>query len=204
VKDNNVVWHHATVTKARREQQNGHRGAVIWFTGLSGSGKSTLAHMVEEQLYQLGCHTYVFDGDNVRHGLCSDLGFSTQDRRENIRRISEMVKLFLEAGLISLTAFISPFIRDREAVRQLVGANHFIEIYCRCPLEVCEQRDVKGMYRRARAGEIKEFTGISSPYEAPLSPDLIVNTDKLTAEECVEQVIQLLLQRGVARPRTTA
>ena len=204
MKQNNVVWHHATVTRTRREKQNGHRGAVLWFTGLSGSGKSTLAHMVEEQLYQMGCHTYVFDGDNVRHGLCADLGFSQQDRGENIRRIGEMVKLFLDAGLVALTAFISPFIRDRESVRKLVGADNFIEIFCRCPLEVCEQRDVKGMYKRARAGEIKEFTGISSPYESPSTPDLVIDTDKLTPEESVEQVIRHLTQRGVIRQRVTA
>lgn len=160
--------------------------------------------MVEEQLYQMGCHTYVFDGDNVRHGLCADLGFSQQDRGENIRRIGEMVKLFLDAGLVALTAFISPFIRDRESVRKLVGADNFIEIFCRCPLEVCEQRDVKGMYKRARAGEIKEFTGISSPYESPSTPDLVIDTDKLTPEESVEQVIRHLTQRGVIRQRVTA
>lgn len=203
MKQNNVVWHHATVTRSRREKQNGHRGAVVWFTGLSGSGKSTIAHMVEEQLHQMGCHTYVFDGDNVRHGLCADLGFSTQDRRENIRRIGEMAKLFLDAGLVALTAFISPFTRDRESVRKLVGAGDFVEIFCRCPLEVCEQRDVKGMYKRARAGEIREFTGISSPYESPATPELIVDTDKSTPEECAEQVIQLLIQKGVVRQRTT-
>lgn len=199
----NVVWHHATVTRSRREKLNGHKGAVIWFTGLSGSGKSTLAHMVEEKLHQMGARTYVFDGDNVRHGLCADLSFSPQDRTENIRRIGEMVKLFLDGGMIALTAFISPFIRDRESVRKLVGADDFVEVFCRCPLEVCEQRDVKGMYKRARAGEIKEFTGISSPYEAPTNPDLIVDTDKSTSEECVQQLIQFLIQRGIVRPRAT-
>ena len=203
MKQPNVVWHHATVTRARRENLNGHRGEIVWFTGLSGSGKSTIAHMVEEQLHQMGCRTYVFDGDNVRHGLCADIGFSPHNRTENIRRIGEMVKLFLDAGMIALTAFISPFMRDRESVRKLVDAGDFVEIYCRCPLEVCEQRDVKGMYKRARAGEIRDFTGISSPYEPPGNPDLTVDTDKSTPEECAERVIRLLEQRGVVRQRTT-
>ena len=191
MKRNDIIWHHATVTRERREKLNGHRGAVVWFTGLSGSGKSTVAHMVEEQLYRMGCHTYVFDGDNVRHGLCAGLGFSPQDRSENIRRIGEMVKLFLGAGILALTAFISPFARDRRAVRDLIGSRDFIEIHCRCPLKVCEQRDVKGMYKRARAGENRDFTGISSPYESPLNPDLIVDTDKSIPEECAERVIRL-------------
>ena len=145
----------------------------------------------------MGCRTYVFDGDNVRHGLCADLGFSLQDRSENIRRIGEMTKLFLDAGIVALNAFISPFMRDREAVQKLVGPDNFIEIYCRCPLEVCEQRDVKGIYKRARAGEIKEFTGISSPYEPPLHPDLVLDTDEIAPEEGAERVTQLLVQRGV-------
>ena len=161
----------------RRERLNGHHGAVVWFTGLSGAGKSTLAHEVEERLHQMGCRTFVFDGDNVRHGLCGDLGFSADDRSENIRRIGEMVKLFVEAGVIALTAFISPLRHDRACVRQLVGEADFVEIYCRCSLDVCEGRDTKGLYRRARRGEIKEFT-ISSPYEAPEHPSLIVDTDK--------------------------
>jgi adenylylsulfate kinase len=161
----NIVWHNATVTRARREAQNGHRGAIIWFTGLSGSGKSTLAHAVEESLYQQGCSTFVLDGDNVRHGLCGDLGFSDKDRQENIRRIGEMAKLFMEAGMIVLTAFISPYRVDRNRVRSMVEPDNFIEIYCDTPIEVCEIRDVKGLYKKARAGEIAEFTGISSPYE---------------------------------------
>lgn len=197
MKRNDVVMHHGTVTRERREKLNGHGGAVVWFTGLSGSGKSTVAHVVEEKLHRMGCHTYVFDGDNVRHGLCAGLGFSPQDRTENIRRISEMVKLFLDAGILALTAFISPFAMDRRAVRDLIGSRDFIEIHCRCPLEVCEQRDVKGMYKRARAGVIKEFTGISSPYENPENPDLVLDTDKLSIEECAEQVIQLLKQKGI-------
>jgi adenylylsulfate kinase len=194
--NSNTVWHRATVTRDRRNALNGHRSMIVWFTGLSGSGKSTLAHAVEESLYQMGCRTFVFDGDNVRHGLCGDLGFSDDDRRENIRRLGEMAKLVIEAGIIALTAFISPFQADRERVRKLVGKNDFIEIYCRCPLEVCEQRDVKGLYRRARAGEIKEFTGISSPYNEPENPDLILDTGESTPEECVEQIVSLLIARG--------
>lgn len=195
----NVVWHHATVTRARREAQNGHRGAIIWFTGLSGAGKSTLAHAVEEELYQRGCRTYVLDGDNVRHGLCGDLGFSAQDRVENIRRIGEMAKLFMEAGVIVLTAFISPFRADREHVRGMVEHGDFIEIYCDSPLEVCEQRDVKGMYKKARAGQIAEFTGISSPYEAPENPELTVKTGEEELDPCVQQVIAEMMQRNIIR-----
>lgn len=192
-----VVWHHATVTRQRREQLNGHKTAVLWFTGLSGAGKSTLAHAVEEALHQRGCRTFVFDGDNVRHGLCSDLGFSVADRSENIRRIGEMAKLFVEAGVIALTAFISPLRADRQRVRELMGPGNFIEIYVKCPLEVCETRDVKGMYQKARAGLIKEFTGISSPYEEPANPDLIVDTAEETLTESVNKVVALLRQRGV-------
>lgn len=188
----NVVWHHATVTRARREAQNGHRGAILWFTGLSGAGKSTLAHEVEERLHQMGCRTFVLDGDNVRHGLCGDLGFSADDRMENIRRIGEVAKLFMEAGVIVLTAFISPFREDRNKVRAMVQANEFIEIYCQCPIEICEQRDVKGMYKMARAGKISDFTGISSPYEAPEKPELSVNTSSQSLEMCVQQVIDTL------------
>ena len=195
----NVVWHHATVTRARREAQNGHRGAIIWFTGLSGAGKSTLAHAVEEELYQRGCRTFVLDGDNVRHGLCGDLGFSAKDRVENIRRIGEMAKLFMEAGVIVLTAFISPFRADREHVRGMVEHGDFIEIYCDSPLEVCEQRDVKGMYKKARAGQIAEFTGISSPYEAPENPELTVKTGEEELDACVQQVIDEMMQRNIIR-----
>jgi len=193
----NVLWHHATVTRARREHMSGHKSAILWFTGFSGSGKSTLAHAVEEQLYGRECRTFVLDGDNVRHGLCADLGFSEQDRVENIRRIGEIAKLFLEAGVIALTAFISPFRADRERVRSLVPHGEFIEIYCRCPLEVCELRDVKGLYKRARAGEIKDFTGISSPYEEPVDPELVVDTDVISLEDCVAKVMNLLKERGI-------
>lgn len=195
----NIVWHHATVTRQRREQLNGHKAAVVWFTGLSGAGKSTLAHAVEEKLHQRGCRTYVFDGDNVRSGLCSDLGFSAADRSENIRRIGEMAKLFVEAGVIALTAFISPLRTDRERVRRLIGDADFIEIYAQCPLAVCESRDVKGMYQKARAGQIKEFTGISAPYEEPEQPDLVVNTGEETLDESVSKVIAVLRRRAVIR-----
>ncbi|MDR3395582.1 MAG: adenylyl-sulfate kinase [Parasulfuritortus sp.] len=190
----NVVWHHATVTRSRREILNGHRGCVIWFTGLSGSGKSTVAHALEENLHQMGCRTFVLDGDNVRHGLCGDLGFTEADRKENIRRIGEVAKLLMEAGIIVLTAFISPFREDRQKVRGLMGHGEFLEIFCDCPLEVCEERDVKGLYKKARAGEVKNFTGITSPYEAPEKPELAINTTQ-SLNDCVSQVTQLLKER---------
>lgn len=197
---NNTIWHHATVTRHRREAQNGHKSVILWFTGLSGAGKSTLAHAVEERLYQTGCRTFVLDGDNVRHGLCGDLGFSDEDRQENIRRIAELAKLMLEAGTIALTAFISPFRAERNLARSLVPHGDFIEIYCNCDLTVCEQRDVKGLYKKARKGEIQHFTGISSPYEVPDKPELIINTGTQTLEECVEQVLALLRKRCVLAP----
>jgi adenylylsulfate kinase len=200
-KSSNVVWHHATVTRERREALNGHGSVILWFTGLSGAGKSTLAHAVEERLHQMGCRTFVFDGDNVRHGLCSDLGFSTEDRIENIRRVGEMSKLFLEAGVIALTAFISPFRSDRSRVRSLVPHGEFFEIYCKCPIEVCETRDVKGLYKRARAGEIKDFTGISSPYEEPEDAELVVDTGSTSLDACATRVIELLRERGVIAPK---
>jgi adenylylsulfate kinase len=195
----NLVWHHATVTRARREMQNGHRGAILWFTGLSGSGKSTLAHALEESLHQRGCRTFVLDGDNVRHGLCGDLGFSAKDRIENIRRIGEMAKLFMEAGVIVLTAFISPYRADRERVRGMVAHGDFIEVYCNTPIEICEKRDVKGMYKKARAGEIAEFTGVSAPYEAPLKPELDLNTGEDELQTCVKQIIDEVTLRGILK-----
>lgn len=198
----NLVWHHATVTRARREAQNGHRGAIIWFTGLSGSGKSTLAHAVEEVLYQRGCRTFVLDGDNVRHGLCGDLDFSAQDRQENIRRIGEVAKLFMEAGVIVLTAFISPYRADRARVRGMVAHSGFIEIYCDTPIEICETRDVKGIYKKARSGEVAEFTGISSPYEVPENPELTVKTGTAELDACVQQVIDEMMQRGIITTAT--
>lgn len=195
----NVVWHRATVTRARREAQNGHRGAILWFTGLSGAGKSTLAHAVEEELHQRGCRTFVLDGDNVRHGLCGDLGFSEKDRIENIRRVGEISKLFMEAGVIVLTAFISPFRADRERVRGMVEHGDFMEIFCDSPIEVCETRDVKGLYKKARAGQIPEFTGITSPYEKPENPELTVNTGATALDQCVGQVLDGMLVRGTLR-----
>ena len=193
----NITWHQSLITRAARQCLSGHRSLVVWFTGLSGSGKSTLSHAVEEELYRVGCRTFVLDGDNVRHGLCGDLGFSESDRMENMRRIGEMAKLFAEAGVITLTAFISPFRADRLRVRQLFEPEDFVEVYCRCSLEVCEGRDVKGMYRRARAGEILDFTGISSPYEEPLTPELTVDTGRLSLEQCVDLVVSCLKDRGV-------
>ncbi len=197
IKSSNTVWHHATVTRQRRANLNNHKSTLLWFTGLSGAGKSTLAHALEESLYQMGYHTFVLDGDNVRHGLCGDLGFSNADRVENIRRVGETAKLFIEAGVIVLTAFISPFRADRDKARKLVGNDDFIEIYCDCPLEVCEERDVKGLYNRARKGEIKDFTGISSPYEKPENPELVIDTSNENLEQCVNQILEFLIQRGV-------
>jgi adenylylsulfate kinase len=197
MKTENTIWHAATISRQDRQQQNRHRSAILWFTGLSGAGKSTLAHAVEERLYARGCRTYVLDGDNVRHGLCGDLGFSAADRTENIRRIGEMSKLMMDAGVITLTAFISPFRADRDRVRGMVMQGEFIEIYCHCPVEVCETRDVKGLYQRARTGEVKEFTGISSPYEAPLSPELTVNTATQSLDAGVAQVLDYLKGCGL-------
>src|SRR5512145_3233632 len=195
----NIVWHQATVTRRRREAQNGHASCVLWFTGLSGSGKSTLAHAVEEELHLRGCRTFVLDGDNVRHGLCGDLSFSEADRSENVRRVGEAAKLFVEAGVIVLTAFISPFRDDRERVRRLIGDADFIEIYCHCPLEVCEERDVKGLYRKARQGLIKEFTGISAPYEEPEQLAYSINTAQTTVADSVGQVMDLLVGHDKVR-----
>ncbi len=196
MKSSNVIFHHATVTRERREDLHKHKSAILWFTGYSGSGKSTVAHAVEEELFQCACSTFVLDGDNVRHGLCGDLGFSHKDRQENIRRIGEVSKLFVEAGIIVLTAFISPFRMDRERVRSMVPHGDFLEIYCQCSLDVCEQRDVKGLYAKARAGKISQFTGISSPYEAPEKPELVINTGEQSLEYCVQQVLTSLKQRG--------
>lgn len=203
MQSSNVVWHQATITRRHREEQSGHRSVILWFTGLSGAGKSTLAHAVEDQLFQHHCRTFVIDGDNVRHGLCADLGFSSDDRVENIRRVGEIAKLFTEAGIISLTAFISPFKADRDRVRALVPKGDFIEIYCQASLDVCEERDVKGLYQKARSGEIAHFTGISSPYEPPESPELTVNTGEAPLETCVEQVIQYLQEQGILQTAST-
>lgn len=193
----NVTWHKSKVDRGQRERASGHRGAVLWFTGLSASGKSTLAHFVEEELFRQGCRTFVLDGDNVRHGLCSDLGFSLEDRDENLRRVGEVSKLFLEAGVIVLSAFISPLRAERERVRALIPHGDFLEIHCAASLAVCEQRDPKGLYKRARNGLIAEFTGISSPYEAPVNPELALATDQLSVEESVAQILDLVRARGI-------
>ena len=195
--DKNIFRQQALVTRQDRERQNGHKGVILWFTGLSGAGKSTLAHAVERALFDLGCRTFVVDGDNVRHGLCADLGFSADDRQENIRRVGELSKLFTEAGLITLTALISPFLADRARVRSLVRYDEFVEIYCNADLETCEQRDIKGLYARARCGEIADFTGISSPYEVPISPEVVVNTGVDTLECCVKRVLDYLDSKNI-------
>ncbi|MCP4078083.1 MAG: adenylyl-sulfate kinase [Gammaproteobacteria bacterium] len=192
-KSSNVVWHNATVTRERRQQKNKHKGGLFWFTGFSGSGKSTLAHAVEESLFQKGYNTYVLDGDNVRHGLCADLGFSDSDRKENIRRISQMSNLFVQAGVIVLTAFISPFRIDRQNARKIAGKD-FHEIFCDCSLDICESRDVKGLYKKARAGEIPFFTGIDSPYEAPEHAELVTNTGS-DLEQSIEQVYKYIQEQ---------
>ena len=193
----NIVWHEASVDRGARAQQRGHRSAILWFTGLSGSGKSSLANAVNAGLFERGLATYVLDGDNVRHGLCKDLGFSDADRQENIRRIGEVAKLFLDAGVITLTAFVSPFQADRDRARALVAEGDFIEIYCAAELEVCEGRDPKGLYAKARAGVIKDFTGISSPYEAPLKPELSLDTGAMALEQSADLVINYLETQGV-------
>jgi len=192
----NIVWHAATISKEDRHRMNGHKSAVLWYTGLSGAGKSTLANKVEEKLFERGIHTYVLDGDNVRHGLNKGLGFSTEDRKENIRRIGEVAKLFVDAGAFVCTAFISPYREDRDMVRQLVQDGEFIEIYVNAPLDVCEERDPKGLYKKARAGEIKHFTGIDDPYEAPENAEMIIYTGEKTLEECAAEVMNYLQANG--------
>lgn len=191
-KSSNVVWSDTNVTKDRRDNLNKQRSAVIWFTGLSGSGKTTVANALEQELHKLSFRTYLLDGDNVRHGLSNDLGFSDEDRTENIRRIGEVSKLFIDAGVMVLATFISPFLTDRKFVRNIVNETEFIEIHIECPLETCEQRDVKGLYKKARAGEIKQFTGIDSPYEKPNDPEIVIDTSKLTIDESVAEIISYL------------
>ena len=193
----NTVWHQSVIKRGDREKLHKHKSVVLWFTGLSGSGKSTLAHAIEERLYKNGISTYVLDGDNVRHGLCSDLSFTDSDRVENIRRISELAKLLTDAGIITLTAFISPFKVDRDEARKRMPHGDFLEIYCQCPIEICEQRDVKGLYKKARAGEIPFFTGIDSPYEAPVGSELVINTSDISLEDSVQEVLNLLMRHRV-------
>jgi adenylylsulfate kinase len=196
---NNCTWYKGCVSREDREKLHSHKGAVIWFTGLSASGKSTIAHLLEKKLHDAGCSTYVFDGDNVRHGLCKDLGFSENDRRENIRRIGEMVKLFLDAGIIAITAFISPYRKDREMIREMVGNGRFIECYVKCPVEVCIERDPKGIYQKAKQGMIKNFTGISAPYEPPEYPEVVIESDKENAGESVNHLMLLIKSFGIKK-----
>jgi adenylylsulfate kinase len=195
-KAKHIVWHQTTVTKQEREEMSGHKGCTIWLTGLSGSGKSTLANLLEKALWERGVRGYVLDGDNIRHGLNKDLGFSPEDRTENIRRIGEVAALFTDAGVINVTAFISPYRSDRDRVRAIMKSGDFIEVYVDCDLAECEKRDPKGLYKKARAGEIPEFTGISAPYEAPGKPELVVNTTKQTPDESLAEIIGYLERRG--------
>ncbi|MCO4851357.1 adenylyl-sulfate kinase [Bacillus vallismortis] len=195
----NIIWHPAAISKSDRQSLNGHKSCVLWFTGLSGSGKSVLANAVDEKLYQMGIQSYVLDGDNIRHGLNKDLGFQTEDRIENIRRIGEVSKLFVDSGQMILTAFISPFREDRDMVRALFPQGEFFEIYVKCPLHVCERRDPKGLYQKARNGEIKHFTGIDSPYEAPLSPDFIVESDQISISDGADIIIAELQTKGIIK-----
>ena len=196
--DENVVWHDHKVTRKDREALHGHKGAVVWFTGLSGSGKSTIAGALEEELHRLGVSTWLLDGDNVRHGLCSDLGFSDDDRKENIRRVGEVAKLMVDAGLVVLTAFISPHRAERQMVRELVGEGRFIEAFVDTPLAICEARDPKGLYKKARAGELRNFTGIDSVYESPETPEIHLDGEQLVTN-LVHQLLDLLRQSDIIR-----
>jgi adenylylsulfate kinase len=196
LKSKHVVWHAGVVTKADREAISGHKACTIWMTGLPASGKSTLAVALEKALWERGVHAYVLDGDNIRHGLNKDLGFSPEDRNENIRRIGEVAKLFTTAGVINVTAFISPYRADRDQARTIMSAGEFIEVFVDCPVEVCEQRDPKGHYKKARAGEIPEFTGISAPYEAPLRPEIVVHTDRESESQCIASILSYLEANG--------
>jgi adenylylsulfate kinase len=191
-KSTNITWHQATVTRAEREERNGNRGVILWYTGFSGCGKSTIAIEVEKRLFELGRHTYLLDGDNVRFGLNKNLGFSPKDRTENIRRIGEVAKLFVDAGIMVATAFISPYRADRDQVRALVGKGDMLEIFLRCDVSVCEQRDPKGLYKKARAGEITDFTGISAPYEEPLNPEIVIDSGVLSVDDCARTVVDYL------------
>ena len=197
VTTDNIVWHQHVIDKAARSAQKGHKPALLWFTGLSGSGKSTLAGALEAELMQRGIHTYLLDGDNVRHGLCSDLGFATADRQENLRRVGEVAKLMVDAGLVVLAAFVSPYQAERDAIRARFAAGEFVEVFVDTPLAECEQRDPKGLYKKARAGEIKHFTGIDDPYETPLQPEIHLINDELPIAEGVKRLLAALQQHGV-------
>ncbi|WP_338786645.1 adenylyl-sulfate kinase [Metabacillus sp. FJAT-53654] len=192
---NNIVWHDSSVTKEERRKKNNYQSMCIWFTGLSGSGKSTLANALARHLFEANIQTYVLDGDNIRHGLNKDLGFTDEDRKENIRRIGEVSKLFVDSGQIVLTAFISPFREDRQQVRDILSDDEFFEVYVKCSLDECEVRDPKGLYKKARNNEIKHFTGIDSPYEEPENPAIIVDTETQTVEESVKQIVDYLVQK---------
>jgi adenylylsulfate kinase len=196
LKSKHVVWHPGAITKADREAITGHKACTVWMTGLPASGKSTLAVALEKELWDRGVHAYVLDGDNIRHGLNKDLGFSPQDRNENIRRIGEVAKLFTSAGVINVTAFISPYRADRDQARKIMSDGEFIEVFVACPVQVCEQRDPKGHYKKARAGEIPEFTGISAPYEPPLNPEIVVHTDRETEAQGVATILSFLEAKG--------
>ena len=197
VKSTNITWHRPLVTQQDRDKRNGYRGVVLWFTGLPSSGKSTLAHQVERSLFERGCSAYVLDGDNIRHRLNKDLSFSPEDRKENIRRIGEVANLFADSGVIVMAAFISPYREDREQARALNEPGRFFEVYCKCSLEVCQERDPKGLYRRARKGEVTGFTGISAPYEEPENPEILIETDRHSLDECVSRVLGYLEEQGV-------
>ncbi|MCF7755579.1 adenylyl-sulfate kinase [Paenibacillus xylanexedens] len=194
--ERNITWQSSSINRQDREKHNGHRSRAIWFTGLSGAGKSSLAFALEQYLYEQGVSCYVLDGDNVRHGLNRDLGFTAADRQENLRRIGEVSKLMVDAGLFVLSAFISPHEQDREMVRQLFEPDDFIEIYVRCSIEECERRDPKGLYKKARNGDIPHFTGISAPYDVPRSPSVIIDTEQWSIEEAVQEIVQHLEQLG--------
>ena len=196
-KATNITWHAGDITREDREKVHGHRGATLWFTGLSGSGKSTVARQVEKLLIQRGCFAYVLDGDNVRYGLCRDLGFAPEERRENIRRIGEVARLFADAGGIAIAAFISPYRKDRDRVRAIMQQGDFLEVFVSAPLEVCEGRDPKGLYEKARAGGIPSFTGISAPYEEPEKPEITLNTADEDVDGCAQQVLDVLTERGI-------
>lgn len=196
-KSTNIVWHQQAISKKERSIKNGHKSCVLWFTGLSGAGKSTIANSIDIALFERGIKSYVLDGDNIRHGLNKDLGFNETDRKENIRRIGEVAKLFVDSGTIVSTAFISPFRGDRAQVRNLFNKDEFIEIYVHCPLSICEERDPKGLYRKARNGEISDFTGITSPFEAPRHPEIMIDTSELTIEESVQLILDYLIDKKI-------